>query len=134
MKDDPLYRLERNLRKRLAMAIKKNSKAGSAVKDLGCSVAEFKKYLESKFEPGMTWGNYGKYGWHIDHIKPLSKFNLTDPKEIKQACHYLNMQPMWWQDNLSKGDKYEHDEAVDKLAKAAREGKGTTGADATKVP
>lgn len=103
MTTDPLYKLERNLRKRLAMAIKKQSKTGSAVKDLGCSIEELKKYLESKFLDGMSWDNYGKYGWHIDHIVPMSQFDLTYHEDVKKVCHYTNLQPLWWRDNLSKG-------------------------------
>jgi hypothetical protein len=62
----------------LRTALKNNSKRGSAVKDLGCSIEELKIYLESKFLPGMSWDNWSPDGWHIDHIKPLSKFDLTD--------------------------------------------------------
>ncbi|MEM4726061.1 MAG: hypothetical protein QXG63_03905 [Nitrososphaerales archaeon] len=79
-----------------------DSKRSSSVKDLGCSLEEFKRYLESKFQPGMTWNNYGKNGWHIDHIKPLCSFDLTDTEQVKLACHYTNLQPLWWSDNLSK--------------------------------
>lgn len=106
------------------MAIKKNSKTGSAVRDLGCSIEKFKEHIESLFESGMTWDNYGRYGWHIDHIKPLSKFDLTDSDQVKVACNFKNMKPMWWQDNLSKGNKCDYN--VDKLAGAARKGKGTS--------
>jgi len=93
------------LRQRFNKALKHNYKAGSAVKDLGCSIDDFKKYLEKKFTIGMTWENYGKHGWHIDHIKPLSLFDLTDRTQLLEACHYTNLQPLWWYDNLSKGSK-----------------------------
>ena len=90
------------LRGRLNKALNGNYKSGSAVSDLGCSISEFKSYLESKFQPGMTWDNYGLYGWHIDHIKPLANFDLTDRKQLLEACHYTNLQPLWAKDNLSK--------------------------------
>ena len=48
----------------------------------------------------------GFRGWHIDHIKPCASFDLTDPKQQQQCFHYSNLQPLWWYDNLSKGDKY----------------------------
>lgn len=63
-----------------------------------------KKHLESQFKEGMSWDNYGKFGWHIDHIIPLSSFDLTDKNEIKIAFHYLNLQPLWAYENLSKGN------------------------------
>ncbi len=96
-------KLRNLLRNRLNKAISINCKNGSAVRDLGCSIEEFKSYLESKFTPDMNWSNRGVKGWHIDHIVPLSAFDLTNPEELKKACHYTNLQPLWWNDNLSKG-------------------------------
>lgn len=97
------FRLTLSLRSRLNKAIKRQQKAGSFVKDLGCSIEELKQYLQSKFQPGMTWENYGK--WHIDHIRPLSSFNLEDRKEFILACNYNNLQPLWAKDNLRKSNK-----------------------------
>lgn len=54
----------------------------------------------------MSWENYGFYGWHIDHIKPCSKFDLTDPKQQEQCFHYSNLQPLWAIENFKKSDKY----------------------------
>ena len=102
---DIQYKLSINLRSRLRIAINANYKSGSAVKDLGCSIDELKQYLESKFQPGMTWDNWTIDGWHIDHIKPLSSFDLTDRNQLLEACHYTNLQPLWAIDNLSKGAK-----------------------------
>jgi hypothetical protein len=91
------------LRSRFYQAIKNNHKSGSAVRDLGCSIEEFKVFLESKFTEGMTWDNYGS--WHIDHIIPLSKLDLTKHDNIVIGCHYTNLQPLWARDNLSKGNR-----------------------------
>lgn len=98
------HRLSKILRSRLNCAIKDN-KGGSSIEDLGCSIEELKTHLESKFQEGMTWDNHTKDGWHIDHIIPLSSFDLTIPEELKKACHYTNLQPLWAKDNLSKGNK-----------------------------
>jgi len=98
------YKLSINLRCRLHSAINGNYKSGSAVKDLGCTIDELKVYLESKFQPGMSWDNYGKTGWHIDHIKPLASFDLTDKYQLLEACNYTNLQPLWAKDNLVKSD------------------------------
>lgn len=97
------FRLRVILRNRLLQSIKVNQKTGSAVRDLGCSIDQFKSYLESKFQPGMNWDNLGE--WQIDHIEPLSKFDLTDLNQFRKACHYSNLQPLWKQDNLKKSDK-----------------------------
>jgi len=98
-------RIKANLRSRLSRAVKRQLKGGSAVKDLGCSIGELRSHLEDKFTEGMSWDNYGK--WHIDHIKPLDIFDLTNSEDLKVACHYSNLQPLWATDNLSKGAKYD---------------------------
>jgi hypothetical protein len=105
LKTNIQYKLCCNLRSRLYKAINRNFKAGSAVRDLGCTVEELKPYLESKFQPGMTWDNWTTDGWHIDHIKPLASFDLTDRNQLLEACHYTNLQPLWAKDNLIKSDK-----------------------------
>lgn len=102
---DPIYKLKLLLRNRLGTAIKKNYKKGSAVTDLGCSILDFKLYIESKFKPGMSWNNWSIHGWHIDHIIPLSSFNLNDRNEFLKAVHYTNLQPLWAHENLSKSDR-----------------------------
>lgn len=104
---DPQYKLTRNLRARIRIALKNKQKLGSAVKDLGCSIEYLKSYLESKFQSEMTWDNYGQ--WHIDHIKPLSKFDLTNRDQFLKTCHYTNLQPLWAKDNLKKRAKYDRD-------------------------
>ena len=104
-KNNTQYKLGKILRNRLHHALKGNVKNGSAVHDLGCTLEELKVYLENQFQEGMTWENWKHDGWHIDHIKPLSIFDLTDPVQLKEACHYTNLQPLWAHDNISKGDK-----------------------------
>mgnify|MGYP001607353965 CR=1 FL=1 len=97
---DIQFRLAQNLRRRTRGALKNNQKVGSAVFDLGCSIAEFKLHIENKFEPGMTWDNYRK--WHLDHIQPLSLFDLTDRAQFLTACNWQNYQPLWAVDNIRK--------------------------------
>lgn len=106
-KSDPLFKLSKTLRVRMWGALKKIDQEEIATIDfLGCSVEELKKHLESKFKPGMTWDNYGLYGWHIDHIDPLAL--ATNSKEMIDLFHYTNLQPLWAEDNLSKGDKIDY--------------------------
>ena len=73
---------------------------------IGCSLADLRKHLERQFQSGMNWGNRGRYGWHIDHIVPLSWFNLGDPNQLAVAAHYTNLQPMWAKDNCTKHAKF----------------------------
>jgi len=72
---------------------------------LGCTPDKLKIHLESMFTEGMSWNNYGVHGWHIDHIIPCSFFDLDIYSERKFCFHYTNLQPLWWHENLSKGDK-----------------------------
>lgn len=109
--EDPSYRLKRILRNRLHAALSGRVKGGSAVKDLGCSIAELRVYLEAQFydnprtgEP-MTWNNHTHGGWNVDHIVPLCAFDLTNPEQVKKACHYTNLRPLWETDNYSKAAK-----------------------------
>ena len=99
--------LSDRIRARLNGAIRESFKAGSAVRDLGCSIDFFKSYIEFKFEPGMSWEN--RSNWHLDHIIPLSYFNLSDRYQFLQACHYTNYQPMFEKLNISKGNKLPDD-------------------------
>lgn len=101
-KIDIQYKLACNLRTRLNIAIKNNQKVGSAIKDLGCSIDYFKKYFEKQFTNNMNWDNYGE--WHIDHQIPLSVVDLTDREELKNVCHYTNLQPMWADENIKKSN------------------------------
>lgn len=102
---DIQFKLKVKLRSRLSDAIKNNYKSGSAIRDLGCSVEKFKLWLEMLWADGMSWDNYGKDGWVIDHVKPLSSFNLDNKSEFLKACHFSNLQPLWAKDNLIKSDK-----------------------------
>jgi hypothetical protein len=90
----PEYRLARALRDRLAKAVKRRSKSGSAVADLGCSIAHLIEHIEAQFEPGWTWGkdSWGPL-WHLDHIKPLARFDLADRAQLAEACHWTNLRP-----------------------------------------
>jgi len=99
--NDSNFKLKRNLRKRIWEALKNNIKSDSTMKLLGCSIEEFKKYIEKKFEDGMNWDNYGV--WHIDHIIACANFDLSDPEQQRICFHYTNLQPMWGEHNIKKG-------------------------------
>lgn len=102
LKQKPIQKIKNNLRKRIKEIL--GYKDISISKSLGCTPKEFRAYIESLFTPGMTWENYGK--WHIDHKKPLSKFDLIKKEEREKANHYTNLQPLWAIDNIKKGNKY----------------------------
>jgi hypothetical protein len=53
----------------------------------------------------MNWQNHKRFGWHIDHIKPCSSFDLSKEEEQLACFHYTNLQPLWWHENLKKSNK-----------------------------
>ena len=95
--------LAARLRGRMHKALRGERSPGSAVRDLGCSIENFRLYIESKFYDGMSWDNQG--AWHLDHIVPLSSFNLTDRAQFLLAAHYTNYQPLWASENHRKSSK-----------------------------
>jgi len=105
-KNDINFKIRCNLSSRTWSAVKEVGKADLTLNLLGCTIAELKKYLELKFKSGMKWNNYGK--WHIDHIKPCAKFDLSDPAEQQKCFHYTNLQPLWATENLKKSHKYQN--------------------------
>lgn len=102
---NPIFKLKSLLRSRIRAALKNNQKQGSILQLLGCSIEQFKSYIEGQFKEGMSWDNHGYRGWHLDHKMPISKFDLSKKDELSQACHYTNFQPLWAEENFLKRDK-----------------------------
>jgi hypothetical protein len=109
---DPEFKLVSMARNKIWCALNRNRtgvfKAAKTRELLGCTPKELVLHLESMFLPGMSWENYGIRGWHVDHIKPCAAFDLTDPEQQKQCFNYKNLQPLWWLDNIRKGDRYDN--------------------------
>jgi hypothetical protein len=93
---DPLYKLEVLLKTRLYKAFKRTNKnkSNSALKLVGCTKDELRKYLESQFKPEMNWENHGKI-WEVDHILPIESFDLGIIEEQEKCFHYTNLQPLF---------------------------------------
>ena len=104
---NPAFRLLDNMRRRVNNALNGKSKSARTLELLGCTVEQARQHLESQFKEGMTWENYGIYGWHVDHIVPCASFDMTKEAEQRKCFHYTNLQPLWAKDNLAKGNKYQ---------------------------
>uniref|UniRef100_A0A0G4GJT7 Uncharacterized protein n=1 Tax=Chromera velia CCMP2878 TaxID=1169474 RepID=A0A0G4GJT7_9ALVE len=79
---------------------------------LGCSFEDLKAHLEKDDfhgNPGMSWENYGSL-WHVDHIVPIQYRGADGQKpdlETRIArLHFFNLQPMWSEENLRKGNRF----------------------------
>lgn len=105
--EDPSYRIMENLRNRLKSVTRQQSTERLAEYDelFGCSLDTFRRWIESHFQEGMTWENWGlgEDKWNLDHHYPCCAFNLTNPEQQKQCFHYTNTYPMWCRENFSKG-------------------------------
>lgn len=103
-KNDTQFKLRNILSNRILNAIKQTGghKNLKTVELLGGSVEEVRNYIESQFTKGMSWGNHGLSGWHIDHIIPCNTFDLTDVEQQKLCFHYTNLRPLWGKENQSR--------------------------------
>lgn len=106
IKNTPEYKIEKNLRNRHNQAFK-NKKLSHPIKNLGCTLGELKKHLESLFKPGMTWDNrgLGPGKWQVDHIIPFSAVDIFNEADQLKVCHYTNLQPIWFEEHSIKSSK-----------------------------
>lgn len=102
-KHDNIFNLKSTIRTRIyKFLLSKNiQKKTKTFEMIGCCPIELKNHLEKQFKVGMGWHN--RRLWHVDHIIPLSSANTEE--EIYKLCHYTNLQPLWAEDNLKKGNK-----------------------------
>lgn len=105
---DPIFRLNNSLSFGVRNSLKhkgisKNRRHWENL--VGYTKEDLKEHIESLFQSGMSWGNYGK--WQIDHIIPINFFEYksTDDVEFKYCWSLYNLQPLWKKDNFSKNDK-----------------------------
>jgi hypothetical protein len=103
--EDPVFKIKRLLSTRIKEVLKLKSfnKKQTYNSIVGCSPEFLMEHIEKQFTEGMSWENHGLYGWHIDHIVPLS--SAKTEKEIYKLSHFTNLQPLWAKDNLKKSDK-----------------------------
>lgn len=96
-------RLRARLRDRIDKIQIPSVRGAVAIQHLGCSVSELKSHLESLFQDGMSWENwgYGSNKWNLDHIKPLGSFDLSKESHLKKVCHYSNLRPLWQTEHLA---------------------------------
>lgn len=100
--ENPLIKLRHNISTHINKSLRKfkTRKSNKTTKIIGLSIVDFRLYLEYRFEPGMTWDNYGK--WHIDHICPLSQ--AQNEYELYKLWNYNNLSPLWAKDNIAKSN------------------------------
>lgn len=105
--NSPKARLDRSMSGGIYKSLK-GAKAGRSWETLvGYNLPRLMRHLEKRFLPGMTWDNYGRGGWHIDHKIPKVAFNYTSPEhqDFRRCWALSNLQPMWEPDNIRKNAK-----------------------------
>jgi hypothetical protein len=100
---EPWFRLRSLLRNRQWYLLHRSKRAGSFVRDIGCDSKFLLHHITSQFTAGMTMDNHGTV-WHLDHIYPLSKADLTDRVQFLAAANWRNLRPMLGPENLEKSD------------------------------
>jgi hypothetical protein len=109
LKENPSFKIAHTLRKRIRTVLKGGKKVDNTLKLLGCSLEFFKEWLSYCFTSDMTFENHGSL-WHLDHVIPCSKFNLTIELQQRQCFHWSNMKPMYARDNIRKNNKATQEE------------------------
>ena len=107
--ENPFLKISTKISRVINISLK-GKKNGAPLRDLvDWTIEELIVHLESLFTKGMSWNNYGKgkYKWSLDHIKAVSKFNITSKtcQELKDCWSLNNLQPLWHVRNMEKGDK-----------------------------
>lgn len=106
LREDPKYRLTQAVRGRISKCMKGHE---GSLRHLPYTRDELREHIERQFTKGMTWENYGSF-WHVDHIIPVSSFNITGPDcdDFKACWALTNLRPLKAEENLSKGDRVTH--------------------------
>ena len=106
LKTDPVYKFEKNLRTRVyqAFTAQNQKKKQRTRKYLDCTTKFFQEWICFQLYDGMTLENYGDW-WHIDHVKPCAKFDLSDEIQAKECFHWSNCRPYL---RTKNNEKYDH--------------------------
>ena len=124
---DPIFKFAMNMRCLISGSFRRNnhSKGGTRTASiLGLPIEEFKKYIESLWEPWMNDENYGtkngvfpkeiRQNWEIDHIIPISTAKTKE--DIIRLNHYTNLQPLCsYENRWIKTDKLNYKREVEKV-------------------
>ena len=98
--------IDRRLRARLrSLLIQPQNDSARLWELVGCSREQLRVHLERQFCGHMSWEN--RHRWHIDHIRPCASFDLTDPDQVRQCFHFSNLRPIWAEDNMIRGKRWQ---------------------------
>jgi len=84
------YRIKKLLARRLRQI---TNKTDTTMNYIGCNIQYVREWIEYNFTDEMNWDNYGSY-WSIDHVIPVSKFDLTVENEKFKCWNWSNLTPV----------------------------------------
>jgi len=116
---DPVFKIKKLLRSRMSKAMDGNLRTETSMELIGCTPEFLRGYIAARFRKGMRWGIKGSF--EVDHILPISAFDLTDEWQRKKAFHYSNLQPLTREENRRKSDKYDQDDLDEYLSQPLEE-------------
>lgn len=96
------FKLASNLRARIWSALRGRTKTVPTMELLGCTIPKLREHIEGSFTKGMTWEKIKAGQIHIDHVRPIVSFDLTDPRQQRECFHYSNLRPLWKAANLKR--------------------------------
>jgi hypothetical protein len=102
-RDDPTEKFKRYIRTRIYNCLRNKNKSKHSVEYLGCSSDDYFKWIFN-YNSYCSLENHGKM-WHIDHVIPISKFDLNDLEEQLLAFNWRNTMPLSSKENLTKNNK-----------------------------
>jgi hypothetical protein len=101
LEEDEKFRVRYSLRRELRQALlcKDDDRVFESI---GCTCGFLRQHLAGQFLSGMTWENWGRGGWHVDHIVPLNRHDLTNPAHAELANNYTNLRPLWAEEHNAR--------------------------------
>lgn len=101
------FRASELIRSRIKKALRERpgTQSPTVEKVLGYTMDKFRSWFESRFREGMSWDAFFDGDIHIDHIRPLSMFDLANDDEMRKAWALSNIQPLWAWENREKGTR-----------------------------
>ena len=75
----------------------------SFIQLIECDLDFFKKWVEFRFEESMNWENFGSV-WQLDHIIPLTAFDMGNDSNKRVCFHWTNFQPLFSNENRTKSN------------------------------
>jgi hypothetical protein len=99
-RNDPLWRMRVTISGQINAAIRRKTLWGkktlATFEMLRYSPSDLVSYLQSRFEFGMTWSNYGSE-WEVDHVVPVSWFRgqRVTSSTVRKVWALSNLRPRW---------------------------------------